>query len=224
MPRIARAVASGFPHHVVQRGNNREKVFLSEADKEKYLSFLKKYSAKWNAPILAYCLMNNHVHLLTRPIKNESLYKMMQGITLCYTQYINKTYKRTGRMWESRYHSCIVDKEKYLWAVARYIEQNPVRAKIVNKAEDYPYSSAKAHIHGVKDEILGETLFEGRQRNDYRELMKASGREEEINNIRKHTRNGRPIGSESFIEKMEQKLDRMFKSKPRGRPKKGKRQ
>jgi len=224
MSRIARAVALGFPHHVVQRGNNREKVFLHDEDKEKYLSFLKKYSDKWNSPILAYCLMSNHVHLLTRPTKNESLYKMMQGITLCYTQYINRTYKRTGRLWESRYHSSIVDKEKYLWGVARYIEQNPMRAKIVNKAEDYPHSSAKAHIHGVKDEILGEALFEGRQREDYIELMKASIKEEEINSIRNHTKNGRPMGSESFIEKMERKLDRIFKSKPRGRPKKGERQ
>ena len=224
MSRIARAVALGFPHHVVQRGNNREKVFLNDEDKEKYLSLLKKYSGKWDSPILAYCLMSNHVHLLTRPTKNESLCKMMQGITLCYTQYINRTYKRTGRLWESRYHSSIVDKEKYLWAVARYIEQNPMRAKIVNKAEDYPHSSAKAHIHGVKDEILGEALFEGRQREDYIELMKASIKEEEINSIRNHTKNGRPMGSESFIEKMERKLDRIFKSKPRGRPKKGERQ
>ncbi len=224
MPRIARAVASGFPHHVVQRGNNREKVFLDDEDKEKYLSLLKKYSGKWATQILAYCLMSNHVHLLTKPTKNEFLYKMMQGITLCYTQYINRTYKRTGRLWESRYHSCVVDKEKYLWAVARYIEQNPVRAKIVKKAEDYPYSSAKAHIHGVKDEILGEALFESRQREDYIELMKASIKEEEINNIRNHTRSGRPIGSESFIEEMERKLDRMFKLRLRGRPTKGKRQ
>src|SRR3990170_3749937 len=146
MSRIARAVALGFPHHVVQRGNNTEKVFLHDEDKE-----------------------------------------------------------------------------KYLWAVARYIEQNPMRARIVKKAEDYPYSSAKAHIDGVKDEILGEALFEGRQREDYIELMKASIKEEEINNIRNHTRNGRPVGSESFIEKMERKLDRIFKSKPRGRPKKEKR-
>ena len=222
MPRIARAVASGFPHHVIQRGNNREKVFLSEADKKKYLSLLKKYSDKWNSPILAYCLMNNHVHLLTRPSKNESLYKMMQGITLCYTQYINRTYKRTGRLWESRYHSCIIDKEKYLWAVARYIEQNSVRAKIAKKAEDYPYSSAKVHIYGTKDEILGETLFEGRQRNDYIELMNATIKEEDINSIRNYTRNGRPFGDESFTEKMEQKLDRIFQLRPRGRPKKGK--
>ena len=222
MSRIARAVASGFPHHVVQRGNNREKVFFTKEDKDKYLSLLKKYSDKWNSPILVYCLMNNHVHLLARPSKNESLYKMMQGITLCYTQYINRTYKRTGRLWESRYHSCIIDKEKYLWAVARYIEQNPVRAKIAKKAEDYLYSSAKTHIYGTKDEALGEMLFEGRQRTDYIQLMKANIKEEDINNIRDYTRNGRPFGSESFVEKMEQKLDRIFKLRPRGRPKKGK--
>jgi len=122
------------PNHVVQRGNNKEKVFINEEDKKKYLSLLKEYSGKWDTYILAYCLMNNHVHLLTRPIKNESLYKMMQGITLCYTQYFNRTYERTGRLWESRYPSCVVDKEKYLWAVARYIEQNPERVKIVKKA------------------------------------------------------------------------------------------
>ena len=222
MPRIARAVALGFPHPVVQRGNNKEKVFFNKEDQDKYLSLLKKYSDKWKSPILAYCLMNNHVHLLARPSKNESLYKMMQGITLCYTQYINRTYKRTGRLWESRYHSCIIDKEKDLWAVARYIEQNPVRAKIAKKAEDYTYSSAKAHICGTKDEILGEMLFEGRQRTDYIQLMKANIKEEDINNIRDYTRNGRPFGSESFVEKMEQKLDRIFKLRPRGRPKKGK--
>ena len=182
MPRIARAVALEFPHHVVQRGNNREKVFINEEDKKKYLSLLKEYSSKWDTYILAYCLMSNHVHSLTRPITNESLYKMMQGITLCYTQYFNRTYKRTGRLWESRYHSCVVDKEKYLWAAARYIEQNPVRVKIVKKAADYPYSSAKAHIQGLQDEILGEALFESRQMEDYLELIKAGIKEAEINN------------------------------------------
>ncbi|MDZ4383721.1 MAG: transposase [Thermodesulfovibrionia bacterium] len=224
MPRIARAVALEFPHHIIQRGNNREKVFINEEDKKKYLSLLKEYSGKWDAYILAYCLMSNHVHLLARPTRNESLYKMMQGITLCYTQYFNRTYKRTGRLWESRYHSCVVDKEKYLWAVARYIEQNPVRAKIVKKADDYPYSSAKAHILGIEEEMLGEALFESRQMKDYAELMKAGIKEEEINDIRNRTRSGRPIGGESFIVKMERKLDRIFKVRPRGRPKKVKNQ
>ena len=114
MPRIARGVAVKYPHHIVQRGNNREKIFFHEKDKEKYLSLLKKYSEKWDTKILAYCLMSNHVHLLAKPLEEVSLYKMMQGLTLCYTQYVNRTYERTGRLWESRYHSCIVDKEKYL--------------------------------------------------------------------------------------------------------------
>ena len=117
-----------------------------------------------------------------------------------------------------------MDKEKYLWTVARYIEQNPVRAKIVKKAEDYPYSSAKAHIQGLQDEILGKALFKSRQMEDYVELMKAGIKDEEINNIRNHTRSGHPIDSESFIMKMERKLDRIFTVMPRGRPKKGKKQ
>ncbi len=111
--------------------------------------------------------MENHVHLLMRPKREESLYKMMQGITLCYTQYINRKYEKTGRLWESRYHSCIVDRGHYLWAAARYIEQNPKRAKIVKKEEEYPYSSASAHIAGRRDDILGEKLFNDNQRKDY---------------------------------------------------------
>mgnify|MGYP001612411988 FL=1 len=220
MPRIARAVAVGYPHHIVQRGNNKEKVFFNKKDREKYLSLLNKYADKWISPVLAYCLMSNHVHLLARPKKEESLYKMMQGVTLCYTQYINRTYKRTGRLWESRYYSCIVDKERYLWAVARYIEQNPKRARIVKREEDYPYSSAKAHIVGIEDEVLGEELFEEGQRKDYVELMRSSIPEEEVNRIRYSTRTGRPFGSDGFISKMEKKLDKRFLLKPPGRQRK----
>jgi putative transposase len=219
MPRIARAVAVGYPHHVVQRGNNKERVFFNKKDREQYLSLLKKYSDKWNSPILVYCLMNNHVHLLTRPTIEESLYKMMQGVTLCYTQYINRTYKRTGRLWESRYYSCIVDKEIYLWAVARYIEQNPKRAKLVKVEEDFPYSSARAHIIGVIDAVLGEELFEEEQRKDYLEFIRASIPKREMNSIRYHTRTGRPYGNEEFLRKMEKKLKRSFALNLPGRPK-----
>ena len=220
MPRIARAVATGFPHHVIQRGNNKEKVFFDKKDREQYLSLLKKYADKWDSPILVYCLMSNHVHLLTRPKEEEALYKMMQGVTLCYTQYINRKYKRTGRLWESRYHSCIIDKEKYLWAVARYIEQNPTRARIVKKEEDFPYSSARAHMYNVKDEVLGEYLFEEGQRKDYRKFIRTGIPEEERNRIRYSTRTGRPFGSETFVKSMEKKLNRRFILKSPGRPRK----
>jgi len=223
MPRIARAVAVGYPHHIIQRGNNREKVFFDDEDRKKYLTLLKKYSEKWDTPILAYCLMSNHLHLLAKPEKEESLYKMMQGVTLCYTQYINSKYQRTGRMWESRYHSCTIDKENYLWAVARYIEQNPVRARIVRKAENFPYSSAGAHVAGIKDELLRERLFDENQRKDYIEFIRAGIPEKEINSIRHNTKTGRPIGSEEFIKRMEKKLERRFILKPPGRPKKKRR-
>ena len=220
MPRIGRAVAPGYPHHVIQRGNNRENVFFEKEDRTKYLSLLNKYAFKWNAPIMAYCLMSNHIHLLTKPLSEESLFKMMQGLTLCYTQYINRMYGRTGRLWESRYHSCIVDHDKYLWAVARYIEQNPVRAKMVERAEDYSYSSARAHVNGSEDAVLGEDLFHNDRRRDYILLLRSDIPQKEIERLRYATKTGRPLGSEEFVVEMEKKLERRLLQRPKGRPRK----
>src|SRR5208283_3997593 len=194
MPRIARAVAKGYPHHIIQRGNNREVVFYDDEDKKQYLTLLTTYAEKRDSSVMAYCLMSNHVHLLIRPLSEESLSKTMQGTTLCYSQYANRKYGRSGRLWESRYHSCIVDHEKYLWAVARYIEQNPVRAGMVKKTEEYPYSSARAHVKGIKDGVLGEELFSEEQRGDYVQLLRTGMRDEEIGAVRYHTRSGRPLG------------------------------
>ena len=218
MPRIARAVASGYPHHITQRGNNRDVVFFDNEDKTQYLILLEKYAEKWNCGVMVYCLMSNHVHLLAKPDREESLYKMMQGITLCYSQYANRRYRRSGRLWESRYHSCIVDKEDYLWAVARYIEQNPVRAGMVKKAEDYAYSSARAHIRGIQNAILKEPLFEAEQRGDYARLLRTGLKEDEMEAIRYHIGSGRPFGSENFVARMEKKLNKALARRPRGRP------
>lgn len=220
MPRIARAVAIGYPHHIIQRGNNREKVFHDPEDRKQYLSLLKKYSEKRNCPVLVYCLMSNHVHILVRPASDASLYKMMQGVTLCYTQYANRKYRRTGRLWESRYHSCIVEEERYLWAVSRYIEQNPVRARMVKRAEAYPYSSARAHINGTEDGVLSEELFSEKERKDYIQLLRENMSEKEMNNLRYHARTGRPLGGETFVRTVERVLKRSFFSRPRGRPRK----
>ncbi len=220
MPRIGRAVAAGFPHHVIQRGNNREEVFFDAKDRKNYLALLMKYSVKWESTIISYCLMSNHIHLLTKPKSDESLYKMMQGLTLCYTQYFNRTYQRTGRLWECRYHSCIVDHEKYLWAVARYVEQNPVRAGMVEKAEDYPYSSARAHVNGSKDAVLGEELFSNDRRADYTLLLRSDMPRKEIEHLRYVTKTGRPFGNEGFVVEMERKLERRLLQRQRGRPRK----
>jgi len=220
MPRIARAVASGFPHHVVQRGNNKEAVFTDEEDRRRYLNLLTKYSVKWEPPILSYCLMTNHVHLLTKPQENESLYKMMQGVTLCYTQHRNRKYNRTGRLWESRYHSCIVESERYLWAVARYIEQNPVRAMMTEKPEDYPYSSARAHFGLVKNELICDDLFPESQRNAYIAFVRGDIEEEQLKEIRTSIRTGRPFTSNRGLKAIEDKLARRLAALPIGRPRK----
>lgn len=168
---------------------------------------------------MAYCLMSNHVHLLTKPGSDEALFKMMQGLTLCYTQYINRTYGRAGRLWESRYHSCIVDHERYLWAVARYIEQNPVRAGMVEKAEDSPYSSARAHVKVSYDAVLGEELFTKDRHEDYVLLLRSDIPEKEIERLRYATKTGRPFGNEEFVVEMENKLERQLLQRPKGRPK-----
>ncbi|MDH4232628.1 MAG: transposase [Nitrospirota bacterium] len=218
MPRIARAVAPGFPHHIVQRGNNRGEVFFSPEDREVYLYLLKSYAGKWNTSILGYCLMTNHVHLLAKPSLDESLHKMMQGIALCYTQHINRKYRRTGRLWESRYHSCIVDQEAYLWAVARYIEQNPVRAALAENPQDYPYSSAGAHCGLARDPVLGEDLFPEAQRNAYIAFVNSGIPEEQMKDIRKSFRSGRPLGSGRFVEEIERRLQKRLSAFPAGRP------
>ncbi len=220
MSRIARIVGAGYPHHIVQRGNNRENVFLDLKDYEKYLSFLARYSEEKDAAILAYCLMPNHVHLLIIPSTEKTLAKMMQGVTLCYTQHLNRKNGRTGRLWECRYHSTIVDEDSYLWTVSKYIENNPVRAGIVKKPEDYHYSSARAHILGKKDPILNGILFNKNELDEYRGFVKLEEDKKILEDIRKHTRMGKPLGEANFLRTLSESVGRNLSFNPKGRPKK----
>ena len=164
--------------------------------------------------------MTNHVHLLTKPLEDKSLYKMMQGVTLCYTQHINRKYKRSGRLWESRYYSCIVDSEQYLWAVARDIEQNPVRAMMAVNPEDYSYSSARAHFGFVKNELINDELFPESQRKDYMAFVRGEIEEDQLKEIRTSIRTGRPFTSNRGLKAIEEKLARKLAALPIGRPRK----
>jgi len=220
MPRIARVCAEGYPHHITQRGNNKEKVFFDDEDKRFYLDVLRRYKDKYKIKILAYCLMGNHVHVLAMPEKETSLARGIGGTNLLYTQYINRKYNRSGRLWQNRFFSSVVEKEPYLWAVMRYIEQNPVRAKLVKRAEDYQWSSASAHVLDIKDDILSKEIwFNDREIKSYKEFLSKGAKE--INaTIRRATSTGRPLGSEGFIKKLEMILKRDLFPKKGGRPKK----
>ena len=220
MPRIARVCAEGYPHHITQRGNNKEKVFFDDEDKRFYLDVLRRYKDKYKIKILAYCLMGNHVHVLAMPEKETSLARGIGGTNLLYTQYINRKYNRSGRLWQNRFFSSVVEKEPYLWAVMRYIEQNPVRAKLVKRAEDYQWSSARAHVLDIKDNLLSnESWFNEKEIKSYKEFLSKDAKE--INAaIRRATSTGRPLGSEGFIKKLERILKRNLFPKKGGRHKK----
>lgn len=222
MPRIARVCAVNYPHHITQRGNNRGDVFFDDEDKAFYLKTLSGYGKKWGLDIWAYCLMTNHVHILVTPEQEESLARGIGGTNLVYTQYINRKYKRSGRLWQNRFYSTMIEKEPYLWAVIRYIELNPVKAKLVKKAQAYTWSSAKAHIMGFRDDILSGDWLDEKEREEYKDFMAEDDKEVDTL-IRKATSTGRPLGTERFIKKLEKALDRGLLPKKAGRPRKKRR-
>lgn len=220
MPRIARIVAPGYPHHVTQRGNNRTTIFFDDEDRETYLNLLHQYSKRHSLKIWAYCLMDNHVHLLAVPEKEDSLSRGVGLTNQVYTQYLNRIFNQGGRIWQNRFFSCIVEDDAYLWAVARYIDKNPLKARLSDRAEDYRWSSAKAHVNGTKDDLLAEPSWLAvEDREVYTEFILQKDEQAE-NMLRKATRTGRPFGSEAFIEKMELQLNQTLRPCKPGRPRK----
>ena len=218
MPRIARVTAVNYPHHITQRGNNRAGTFFEDDDHTFYLEILKKYAERYTFDIWAYCLMPNHVHILAVPQKDDSLPRGIGGTNLVYTQYINRKYNRNGRLWQNRFFSAIVDTERYLWAVASYIERNPLRAEFVQEADAYKWSSCRAHIRGERNQYLsGTEWLQESDRAAYVKLLQSEHQEVTMA-IRKTTSTGRPLGDANFIHQLEKKLGRSLTANTVGRP------
>jgi putative transposase len=219
MPRIARVVAVGLPHHVTQRGNNRQTVFFDDDDRRFYLMTLAKYSRKCGVEIWGYSLMDNHVHALAVPEREESLARCFAGTNLVYTQYINRKMSRGGRLWQNRFFSCPVDKDSYLWPVLRYIERNPVRAGKVRQAWQYPWSSAPHHAKGEPDMLVNEPdwLAKGLRAMKYGRFLREEP-EESTFEIRRMTATGRPLGTPAFLAVLESQLGRNLEPQRGGRP------
>ena len=147
VPRIARVVAVGAPHHVTQRGNNRQKVFFSTADRRIYLSLLGSHCRRWQLNLLGYCLMPNHVHLVAVPEHENSLAKALGRTHYDYTVYLNGRRRRSGHLWQNHFFSTCLDRA-HLFAALRYVDLNPVRAGLASQAAGYEWSSAAAHVSG----------------------------------------------------------------------------
>lgn len=215
MPRIARITEIGFPHHVTQRGNNRQTIFLDDQDRDFYIDLLCLYSSECVCLIHAFCLMNNHIHILITPQAQHSLSKMMQKLSLTYSQYFNKKYNRTGHLWESRFYSGLIDRDSYLLSACRYIERNPVRAQLVKNPLDYEWSSVGVNTGVIVKSFIEPIWHWEQERKEYFEfLMRGddSWEENRAQKIRKATYTGRPLGSEEFCQRIENTLGRKVTS------------
>jgi putative transposase len=218
MPRIARIIATGYPHHITQRGNNRATVFFDDDDRKTYLKLLAAYAEKHHFQIWGYCLMGNHIHLLAVPEAENSLARGIGLTNQVYTQYLNRKMDQSGRIWQNRFFSCVVENDRYLWAVARYIERNPIKAGLVKYAEAYHWSSAKAHLTGASDNLLSATSWlSPQEQSAYAEFVIAED-DETDHAIRRATRTGRPFGSDNFVDLLEFQLQQPLKARRRGRP------
>ena len=222
MPRLARTVCARVPHHITQRGNRREAVFFTDADRHAYLGWLREYAEKYQVDILAYCLMTNHVHLVAVPATGDGLQQLLKPLHMRYAQRVNRAQGWKGHVWQGRFFSAALD-EAYLWAAVRYVERNPVRARMVRKAENYRWSSASAHCQLRQDDVLTKKAAWRKQFEsigDWSAWLAEGDEPEQLEVLRCNAGKGLPCGSAKFIQKLEKLTGRALQYRPRGRPRK----
>lgn len=223
MPRLPRLNLAGVPQHVVQRGNNRQVTFFIEQDYVVYLDKLNDYAKKYQVDVHAYVLMTNHVHILMTPNTDKGVSQLMQSLGRYYVRYINQTHNRTGTLWEGRYKSTLVDSEKYLLLVSRYIELNPVRADMVQHPAEYPWSSYYANaLDKVIKLITPHELYtrlgcsEQECKVQYQQLFKHHIPDLSLKAIRDATNKAWVLGSERFQQQIEVQTGRRAAPMKRG--------
>ena len=225
MSRRSRLNLTEVPQHLVQRGNNRQAMFFAEEDFRRYLDWLAEAAAKYECRIYAYVLMTNHVHLLAATSRPYGLSLMMQYVGRYFVRYINCTYRRSGTLWEGRFKATLVDTDNYFLRCSRYIECNPVRARMVLGPEEYPWSSYRNHAFGSPDRLLAsheqyERLGKSREERQqaYRDLFRSELDGRELAEIRDTVNRGWPLGSDRFKDEIELALRSAARPPRRGRP------
>lgn len=216
MARIARVVVENIPHHVIQRGNRNQPVFFSDEDKTEYLKLLKTQLEINRVQIWAWCLMDTHVHFVAVPACKETFARAFAETHRLYSRMVNFREGWRGYLFQGRFSSFPMD-ESYLYAATRYVENNPVKARMVENAEDYAWSSAKAHVHQEADPILSRCFLD-EEINDWRSFLN-SGADGEEDVHQQHANTGRPLGNADFINKLEILLNRRLIKQNPGRKK-----
>ena len=215
MARLARVVMEGVAHHVTQRGNRRQQVFFGDDDYRAYRALLSEGCAAAGVAVWGYCLMPNHVHLILVPSSADSLRATLGEAHRRYTRRVNFREGWRGYLWQGRFASVAMD-EAHLMAAARYVELNPVRAGLAARAEDWPWSSARAHLEGRDDGLVSTAPLLERE-SDWRALLDQGLSEEEHLSLQAGERTGRPLGSGEFVAALERDLGRPLARKKPGR-------
>ena len=214
MPKFARLVVPGYPHHVTQRGIRRQQTFFSDADYGAYLELVRKCKVIAAVDILAYCLMPNHVHIIAVPENSRSLARLFGPVHHRYAQRVNAINDWRGHLWQQRFYSVVMDENQTL-AAMKYVEMNPVRAGLCKRADEWPWSSVHANLGERDDEIVDES--EVRQViADWSEFLTGEGDSEFVNSLRAQTSTGRPTGDDDFVESLEQKTGRRIRRRRPG--------
>jgi len=227
MPRRPRLDLPGIPQHVVQRGNDRQPCFFTDADRLRYLHDLREIALREACLVHAYVLMTNHVHLLITPTASGQVARLMQALGRRYVRYVNDRYHRSGTLWEGRYKSSLVDRDTYLLRCYRYIELNPVRARMCADPADYPWSSHGCNALGRDDALvhphpnyLGLGPTRESRCTAYRALAMQALAEHEVEAIRLHLQRQHALGSDRFRAAIEAQLARPAGPLKIGRPRK----
>lgn len=215
MARLPRIVIPGVPHHVTQRGNRRERTFFEDGDFALYLDLLADAAERARVEIWSYCLMPNHVHIIAVPSDADGLWRTFRRVHRDYTGYVNARMRVTGHLWQGRYGSVAMD-EAHLTAAFRYVALNPVRARLVGKAEDWEWSSARAHLTGRSDRFVKvEPALE--RVGDFAAFLEEPADEPTLYApLRKAEGIGRPIGAPEWIADMEARTGLALRPRKRG--------
>jgi len=217
MPRRDRCILPGVPCHVTQRGVDRRETFSSAADREIYRALLRQNLEDAVVGLLAWCLMTNHVHLIATPDREDSLSVLLRRVHGRYAQYYNARWARSGHLWQNRYFACSLG-PGHLWAALAYVEKNPVRAGLVARAGEYPWSSAPAHLGLVDDGGLVDLEWWRRELGGVNWSERLDGQDlEQPAELRRCTYSGRPFGDEGFVKAISEQFGRHW---VRGRPRK----
>ncbi|MCY6382444.1 transposase [Hoeflea prorocentri] len=216
MARLARIVVPGLPHHVTQRGNRRERTFFEDGDYALYLDLLAESSARARTKVWAYCLMPNHVHIILVPSDEDGLRRTFADLHRRYTGFINARARVTGHLWQGRYGSVVMD-EGHLLNAIRYVTLNPVRAKLVKRARDWKWSSARAHLAGKDDDVVTVAPVLERTGRFTAFLDEPVDEAKTYGALRRAETVGRPIGDADWLMKLEQQTGRTLSPRRRGR-------